>query len=311
MNVSGDICRFAAIYFDNIVDRVEKSEMMSHYGIFQVPLEVHVAICNINFVSKGVTELLKPAENETENRMEKLISYVLDHGKLRKEKLIKNSLKKMVPSIKKLLLEGAGVSTRVNDVGERVILYIDDSISSFHKDLFEEDFEVVRKLLWESVLDVFGEVVTKSLEIKREPIFFSNLKTILDELHKVLVDPAEVENSDENLKKICFLLDRHCLNTSKLIHQYFKDRYHMQQAISKSPFHPYGVLSIHCYFFHNILKIEILNAKNLVPIGGNRKCDSFVKINIIPEESFAECQSYKTRVEIDTHFPLYDELFEM
>jgi C2 domain len=101
------------------------------------------------------------------------------------------------------------------------------------------------------------------------------------------------------------------VNASRIIHQYYRERYLMQQLIASSPFHPYGVLSIKVFFFGNILKLEILNAKNLIPFGGNRKCDSFVKINIIPEDAFPKHQNYKTRVETDTHFPLYDELFEL
>lgn len=313
INISGDICRFAGIYFDNIVSHIEKADVMKHYGIFQVPLEVYVAVCNISFVSQGIRKLVKAEENQTEiqDRMEEVVENVLKQGKLRSKKLIQKSIKKMVPSIRKLLLEGADVVTRANDVGDRAIVYIDDALTNFHKDLYEEDFIIAGKSLWQSILDVFTELISKSLEVKREPIFYSNLKTILDELFKVFLNPIEADKSDERMIKIYFLLERHCLNTSKLIHQYFKDRYNMQQAISKSPFHPYGVLSIHCFFFHNILKIEVLNAKNLIPIGGNKKCYSFVKINIIPEESYVNCQNYKTQVEVDTHFPLYDELFEM
>lgn len=313
VNVSGDICRFAAIYFDNIVDRVVKSDVMKHFGIFQVPLEVYVAVCNINFVNQEIQKLLKPAENQVQetDRIQKVLQNVLKHGTSRSEKLIQASIKKMVPSMRKLLLEGADVVTRENRVGERVIVYVGDELINFQKVLYEEDFNTARKFMWESILDVFVELISTSLEFKRQPIFYSNLKTILEELHQACMSPDEVDKLDGKKQEICFLLERHCLNTSKLIHRYFKERYHMQQDISKSPFHPYGVLSIHCFFFHNTLKIEILNAKNLIPIGGTKKCDSFVKINIIPEENFAKCQNYKTRVVIDTHFPLYDEFFEM
>lgn len=312
-NVSGDICRFAAIYYDNLVDRIEKSDARTHFGIFQVPLEVFIAICNIDFVSRGIQKLVEPAENGIlpNERVKRVVEITLNHGKTRVERLMLRSIKKMITSLRKLLLEGAEVPTRVNEVGERVILYIDDALVSFEKDLYEKDFITAKRFLWESILDIFTERISKSLETKREPVFFSNLKTIFDEIQKVFVNSAEIDNSEEKMTKIRFLLERHCLNTSKLVHQYFKDRYHIQQTISKSPFHPYGVLSIKCFFFHNFLKIEVLNAKNLVPIGGFKKCDSFVKINIVPKDFFPNCQNFKTKVEAETHFPLYEELFEM
>ena len=311
INISGDICRFSAIYFDNIVDRVEKLETMKHFGIFQVPLEVCIAACNIEFVSQGIQKLLTPKNGEApENEQSKnCIENTLKHGRSRAKKLIKRSIKKMVPSMRKLFIEGADVVKTNGEVGDRVILYIDDAIVTFSKDLEEIDFLKAKQYLWQSVLDVFCELIGKSLELKREPIFYSNLKIIFQELQEIFT--ISIESESERIQKIEFLLNRHCLNTSKLIHQYFKDRYQMQQEISKTPFHLFGVLSIHCFFFHNVLKIEILNAKNLIPVGGNKKCDSFVKINIFPEENFANCQNYKTKVEIGTHFPLYDELFEM
>jgi hypothetical protein len=289
---------------------VEKSDLMKHSGIFQVPLEITIGAGNIHFVSEGIQKLLIPENKEIEvsSHTKKCLENTFKHGRSRAKNLIRSSIKKMVPSIQRLLIEGADVIKKDGDIGDRVIVYIDDTLGSFHRELHEKDFVESRKYLWETVIDVFTELISKSLELKREPIFYSNLKIIFNELQEVF----NIETGDsERINKIQFLLKLYCLNTSKLIHQYFKDRYQMQQEISKSPFHSYGVLSIRCFFFDKTLKLEVLNAKNLIPVGGNKKCDSFVKINFYPEESFANCQNYKTRVEPDTHFPLYDELFEM
>lgn len=315
-NVSGDICRFAVTYIDLITDRAEKLEDIQNHGIHNIPFEVYVVISNINFCSRGIEKLILELAKEktTDNdRLLKTISNALSHGTSRITKVIQSATNKMMPSIRKLMLEGAEIVKNGTEVGDRLLVYIDDSLSTLHSDLDQKDFYIAKTILWKTILIVFSEVIQKSLEVQRPPYFYSNLRTILNMLQDVFNHSnVEANELSEKEKQIDFMLERYGLNTANLIHQYFKDRYKMQQEISKSPFNPFGVLSIHCYFMNNTLKLEILNAKNLVPIGGsNRKCDSFVKINIVPEGAFPTFQSYKTEVERDTHFPLYEELFEL
>lgn len=307
--ISGDNCRFVSIYFDLIFERVKNFDGINKSGIFQVPLEVCIVVGNINYVSQGVRKLIQEltANKVSDASIKNFVDNVFKHGRARIETLIRELTKKMMPSIRKLLLEEAHASTKLDD-DDQVIVYVDNILSTFYKNLHNEDFETVKILLWEEVLKVFIDLIHKSLEVKEIHVFYSNLKKIFDELYELFEKPAE---TDKRLKIINCFLERYGLDTSKLIHHYYKDRYFMQQEISKSPANPYGVLTIHCCFFHNTLKIEVLNAKSLVPAGNNKKCDSFVQINIVPEESFLKNQNYKTKVEADTHFPLFDEHFEM
>ena len=317
-HVSFDICRFAVIYFDNIAERIEKSEMMANMGIFKIPIEVCTAINNINHISLGIQALISEltANKVQDNaRLQKTIASALKHGKSRITKLMKISITKMKPTIRKLMIEGAEIVKKENEVGERLITYFDDCFDTLCNDLNKNDFELCKSILWTTVLDTTSEVIATSLNTRRPPIFFTNLRTIFQALQKDLKnenESIEMENLCERTRQIDFLLERHGLNTPKLIHQYYKDRYEMQQQISKSPFYPYGMLSINCYFMHNVLRLEVLNARNLVPLGANRKPDSFVKINIVPENEFpTNLQTFKTKVGSETHFPLYDELFEL
>lgn len=317
-NVSFDICRFAVIYFDNIANRAEECASIKSFGIFQVPIEVCVSINNINFISQGIQKLVLNLAQTllVDNaRLLNIVGNSLKHGSSRVVKLIQVSVECMGATIRKLLLEGAEVRKKDAMLGDRVIVYIEDSLSTLQNDLFKKDFETLKSKLWETILVVFSNVIQKSLEVRRAPIFFSNLRTIFDSLQEIYAGlEFKVDENDiftEKKKNIDCLLERYGLNTSKLIHFYYKDRYEMQQQLGKSPFNPFGVLTIQCFFINNVLKLEILNAKNLVPLGSKKKCDSFVKINIIPEEMFGNLQKYKTKVESDTHFPLYDELFEL
>lgn len=309
MNIIGDICRFAIIYFENIAARGEKCDAMKSFGIFKVPIEICVVTHNINFIAEGIQKLsldLTEGHSGDQNRQQNLIEKAVSHGQMRITRMLQTSIDKMISTIRKLLVEGADANLEKSIIGDRLLVYLDDCLLSLHDDLDKKDFTIAKEVLWATVLNALFDLIQKSLEVQRHPVFFSNLRTILNLLRGVFVDSLI-----ERVNQIDHLLERYGLNTANLIHQYYKDRYQMQQEISKSPFNPLGVLSIYCSFFNNTLKLEILNARNLVPVGTNKKCDSFVKISVVPEDAFPKYQNFKTRVELDTHFPLYDEMFEL
>lgn len=312
-----DVCRFSNIYCSSIAEQVEKCHAMVNYGIFKVPLEICVGVSNISFVTKETQVLcneLRQKAVQNYPQLWRISESNLESGKKRKSKLLQTAISKMKTTIRKLLLEGADIVKKGSLMGERLIVYIEDSLLSLQEDLIPSDFMESKTILLISLMEVFDELIEKSLQIQRTPAFFTNLRTIFHSLQELFLDETNklpVEIICNKLTKLDSLLERHELNSSKLIHQYYKERYQMQEAISRSPFNPCGVLSITAFFINNVLKLKILNAKNLIPLGVNRKCDSFVKINIIPENFFPDCQSFKTKVEMDTHFPLYDELFEL
>lgn len=41
------------------------------------------------------------------------------------------------------------------------------------------------------------------------------------------------------------------------------------------------------------------------------KCDSYIKIRLLPDEKFADIKVPKTHVQKETLFPLFDETFNM
>lgn len=41
------------------------------------------------------------------------------------------------------------------------------------------------------------------------------------------------------------------------------------------------------------------------------KCDSYIKIKLLPDEKFADIKAPKTHVQKETLFPLFDETFNM
>lgn len=308
-NIVGDICRFSTVYFECIINLLVKKNVTTQGGIFQIPFETMITLSNIEFVSKGIQAILIP-ETEVaplDEYTKKCLENSFKYGRSLAKTIIKNHINMMGLSIRKLIIEGADVKTEYDKIGERFFTYIEDSLDTLNRELYEVCFSKSRKYLQDKVLDIIMEVIEEGLKMDAEPVFFSNLKLMFNQIQNIF----NIENCNkEKIEKIQHFLDDHCLNASKLIHQYYKKRHQMQQEISKTQTDSFGDLVVRCFFFHNTLKIEVLTAENLTT-NGNKKINSYVKFNFHPMEKFSNFQAYKTKVKSDTRCSLYDGFFEM
>lgn len=90
----------------------------------------------------------------------------------------------------------------------------------------------------------------------------------------------------------------------------------------------YGELTVRLQFEKNILKVQVINGRNLIGMDSNGinnhnflaintieycvfigSSDPFVKICLLPEEKFTNIIKPKTQAHNKTQFPLYDETF--
>lgn len=73
-------------------------------------------------------------------------------------------------------------------------------------------------------------------------------------------------SSEEVLQKVEYLLKLHGLETSDLIHQYYVERWEEQKKIEHSKF---GILAVKAVFCESAVKIDVINARNLLPMDSN------------------------------------------
>lgn len=114
---------------------------------------------------------------------------------------------------------------------------------------------------------------------KRPPSFFLNLHETL----KILVGffkQGEEENDTNNpaiLQQIEHLLLLHGMETWELIHQYHLERLEEQTAMEVMT---RGLLTVRTQFVEDLLRIEILNARNLHPMDVSGKCVFITPMNM-------------------------------
>ncbi|XP_011687719.1 PREDICTED: protein unc-13 homolog D isoform X4 [Wasmannia auropunctata] len=242
---------------------------------------------------------------------------------------------KMAPAMNRYLKEGAELIDTTSNAMDRLLQYLDNNLETLHNNLNEDNFNRVLLVIWEIISQTLYELVNINLEKRRPPAFYSNLDKTLQTLIKFFNLGADETTNMQVLEKIKRLLKLHGLETAELIHRYHQERMEEQKKMEESV---YGLVSLKAYFLDNSLNIQILNARNLrctdsnghfisklstlerklhskskqrVKEGKTRKCDSYVKIKLLPEEKFVEIKAPKTHVQKDTQFPLFDETFNI
>ena len=86
-----------------------------------------------------------------------------------------------------------------------------------------------------------------------------------------------------------------------LIHQYQLERMKSDTQESKM-----GTLTVRALFVGNELVIEVLNARDLLPVDTNGYADPYVDIRLMPSSKFSDWRQ-KTQKKGKTLFPLFDE----
>ncbi|XP_012162614.1 protein unc-13 homolog 4B isoform X2 [Ceratitis capitata] len=321
--IINDVCRCCVFYSTRMSRRVESQTKDN--DLFIVTSEWCFAINNIDYVRQSLPSFIKELDaddlikrisdlrtnldaDRCASTIKSLIDNALDTQKNQILELINIVAKRMAPSIKRFLAEGAEVLHKDSNSMEKLMMYMESSLKTLYDTLNEVNFARILDAIWSELSIVMYDLIQSNLDKRRPPSFFQNLKhtlTIMTSCFKI----GKIVTSDvEVLKEIEKTLDLHALETSDLIHQYYIELLGYQRNITKSEF---GQLTIKANFTETGLLLHILNGRNLVPMDPNGSCDSFVKIQFYPTNKFLNVQSYKTAVHNKTRFPLYDEIFKI
>jgi BAI1-associated protein 3 len=328
-----DICKCCVFYADNMAERVNDLGLVESVyekeKTFYVTTEWCLAINNIDYIKSSIHSFAKELDVENiirqmsnfrgpldaqrcSDTLQTIIENAIDTEKDKILELIGILAKKMNPSMRRYLTEGAELFDTDSNSMEKMMRYMEDSLKTLYNELNEDNFNRVLDAIWVEISCILFDLVHSSIEKRRPPSFYVNLRSTL----QVMVENFKHQNPDEPIKssdretleKIDKLLEIHGYETADLIHQYYKERHENQQKLIDTPF---GILTIQCYFNNKTLEIEVMNAKHLVPMDKDGSCDPFVRIHFYPEDKFIGVNQPKTKVHQKTLFPLFDEKFSM
>ncbi|OQR68826.1 munc13-4-like [Tropilaelaps mercedesae] len=115
------------------------------------------------------------------------------------------------------------------------------------------------------------------------------------------------------------LLKLHKADTQYLIEMYCLQRLEEQRRQSQTTAasgqggaSPYGYLSVRTFYNASAdsLTVDVMNARDLLPLDPNGYSDPFVLVELQPRHLFPNCPQHRTRVQKRTLYPLFDETFE-
>ncbi|KAK9880351.1 hypothetical protein WA026_010235 [Henosepilachna vigintioctopunctata] len=320
-----DICRCGVFYAQKMSKRVEgMGEIQNPYETrFEVTNEWCLAINNIEYVSQalrpfttelGMNEVVKkmadiksPIEaDRCQQTLENVIENAIDTVKNEIIELLETVISKMAPAMKRLLVEGAELFNQDSNSIDRLMMYVDNNLSTLNRELNEENFDRTINMVWEQLSKILLDIIETNLEKRRPPSFFANLHKTLNLMLGSF--KSSDDTSCEGLEKTERLLRIHGLETNDLIHQVHLDLCEEYKSLEESPF---GKLTVRSKFEGNSLHIEILNAKILVAMDSNGLCDAFVRVHLMPEDKFRNHEPPKTKTHNKTLLPLFDEKFEV
>jgi BAI1-associated protein 3 len=73
----------------------------------------------------------------------------------------------MVPPMKRLLIEGAELFNQDSNSIDRLMMYVDNNLTTLHNELNEENFGRILEILWDNLGDILNEIIQSNIEVSR------------------------------------------------------------------------------------------------------------------------------------------------
>ncbi|XP_029160481.1 BAI1-associated protein 3 isoform X1 [Nylanderia fulva] len=219
---------------------------------------------------------------------------------------------KMRPPLKKAMfhLAWSPDSLPTTEAITPLVEYLDVHLVALNSALLAANFNRILQDIWEVVLSELSSQMDGNAEDK--PIMF------YERLHEALDLLVKFFNADdkglplEALRRQSFMnaeerLQYHKMDTTFLIDRFYYQRLQDQYNTVS---YEYGVLTVRAYLNHDSLCVEVISARDVIPLDPNGFSDPFVIIELLPRRMFEHCAEQQTNIKKRTLHPMFDECFE-
>ncbi|XP_038227972.1 protein unc-13 homolog D isoform X1 [Dermochelys coriacea] len=188
--------------------------------------------------------------------------------------------------------------------------FLESELQYMNQHLVQENFNCLLELLWNHILN---ELTAAANQQQNSSRYYRKLQFALQNLELcfhaegcglstgALHTPAFMD-LEEGLKL-------RSTTSRKLIQSYFSRRIQEQLETSSEK---YGAVTIKALYrpSEQKLRVEVLNAVNLIPLDSNGSSDPFVQLTLEPRHEFPEVVARTTQCWKNELHPLFDEAFE-
>ncbi|KAL4084626.1 hypothetical protein QTP88_027557 [Uroleucon formosanum] len=189
--------------------------------------------------------------------------------------------------------------------------YLDSHLISLNMNLIPKNFHKVLNGVWEVTVYELGHQMDGGSGDTKMSGFYERLYEALELLVEFFHAegnglPPEILTGSV-YRAVKQRLKLHKTDTDTLIELYYEDRLMEQQRVKETN---YGVLSVRAYYHHDSLCVEVLKARDVIPLDPNGFSDPFVIVELLPKSLFPYSAEQYTDVKKKTLNPLFDECFE-
>ncbi|XP_067135056.1 BAI1-associated protein 3-like isoform X2 [Centruroides vittatus] len=320
-----------AVYYANLSHNKLSDVKLTEEGKYEVSEELCITVNNIEHVLQamqplpeelGLDAILHAIEqNQGQSAAGKchdiiweILRNAEDEVITKIQTIIFGVIKKMLPEIKKFVFHLAWAPEKLDadSAISPLLEFLDEKLRTLYNNTLTANFDRILETLWTVVLHELTHTA-RSNTGKEKLAFFERLSASLVCLMEFFhangkgLTLQTVHNAA--YQELDHLLKLHKSDTTHLIELYCLQRIEDQQKLQKSD---YGSLTIKAFYnaAAESLCIDVLNAKDLIPLDPTGFSDPFVIIELVPKHFFHDCPKQKTKVQKKTLFPLFDESFE-
>lgn len=192
--------------------------------------------------------------------------------------------------------------------------YLDGCLICLHSDLMKVNFERVLAEIWRNtLLEINGQASSQTDEKSEQ--FFGRLLAALEILSAFFNAEGggltHQQLNTELFQEINQNFQLRRSSTEDLVNQFHALRVSHQLQLQQAEVPAvYGSLFVRAFYRHDSLTVEVLSARNLIPLDHNGLSDPFVIIEVLPRSIFSLCRIQQTAIHKRTLNPTFDECFE-
>ncbi|XP_017779059.1 PREDICTED: BAI1-associated protein 3 isoform X2 [Nicrophorus vespilloides] len=317
------ICSASLLYVDMIYRTLVENAYFERLGPFKLSDEMCISVNNIEYVFKFISLLenyfdfitLESLAPETQsatltNQLESTLSQL----QLRVMDILQRIGPQMQEALRKAMfhLAWSPDTLPTNQAVEPLFDYLHSNLVSLNVSLLPQNFQRVLYEVWEYTLGELNRQMDGGANGEEMPAMFH------ERLHAALELMVEFFYADgqglamESLHSEGFYhveqrLQYHRTDTDSLIEIFYNQRLQEQLSTINGQ---YGALAVRAYFNHDSLCVEVLHARDIIPLDPNGFSDPFVIIELLPFRVFPHCNEQQTNVHKKTLHPIFDECFE-
>ncbi|KFB48238.1 AGAP005816-PA-like protein [Anopheles sinensis] len=275
--------------------------------------ELCVIVNNLEYVRRALAEF-HPETHQLPENAETLLDNTIGQLEGKADRVLTKLTASMQGPLQKSVfhLAWSPDSLPANQAVMPLLEYLDSHLATLNVTLLSQNFYRAMTLIWNSVLTEFAKQMDAGGEGEKPTNFHDRMYGALQLLGEFfnaegLGLPPEILHSD-TFWRVEQRLQYHKTDTDHLIDLFYMQR--LQEQLNTVGPTSLGSLSVKAYFNHDSLCVEILHAKDVIPLDPNGFSDPFVIIELLPRRVFSHCSEQQTNVHKKTLNPVFDECFE-